>query len=149
MKLGDDGSGPIRAKGTGNQPPLAPQAIAVSARGTRDLDRDPVEILRRWPHSLAAESPPAASGTHLADDKIVLAQLALDLYRELDGISVPTAQTGCSTTCSDPACQLKMSALRGAVLEACLLVQRVVLMTPSNPEEIGDRVRAMLKLVET
>jgi hypothetical protein len=146
----------MAGRGTREQRPLARALEPVAARGTRDLARDPVEVLRRWPHSpgivedsVAPAPPEAPCGKHLSNDKIVLARLALDLYREIE--ELPTANSSSQLVlgaCSDPTCETRINALRGAVIEACLLVQRVVMMTPATNVEIDERVRELLALIE-
>jgi hypothetical protein len=122
-------------------------------RRTREIEcpRDPVEVLRMWPHSSSVHDhcpaqPPAAparpAGKHRADDKIALAHLALDLYREIEGLPSATA------ACNNQGCEARIQALRGALIEACLLVQRAVMMTTSGKAEIEVRVRELLELVE-
>src|SRR5262249_11386190 len=104
-------------------------------RRTREIEcaRDPVEVLRMWPHSSsvhggcpAPAAPAEPAGKHRADDKIALAHLAIDLFREIEGLPPAAA------TCNHQGCEARIQALRGAVIEACLLVQRAVMMTTSG-----------------
>jgi len=121
--------------------------------------RDPIEVLKMWPVSseqradtsnarqrqtLRAPSP----GPHL-DEKIKLAHLALDLYRELEvergGRPLHRGHAG---DCADPSCQARTNALRGALVEACLLVQRIALTAPSEQrDEVDARLRDLLALM--
>jgi hypothetical protein len=122
-------------------------------RRTREIEcaRDPAEVLRMWPHSSSVDddcpapahtAPAAPAGKHRAEDKIALAHLALDLYREIEGLSPAP------TTCHDQRCQARIHTLRGALIEACLLVQRAAMMTPLGKAELEGRVRELLALVE-
>ncbi len=137
-------------------------AITTPIRGPRDLGRDPVQVLRTWPHSkLGPEAPPPPDGARRAtmgapaarrvDDKIALAHLALDLYREIGQLEAVAprshpAHAG-DTACATLGCVARTNALRGALLEACLLVQRVAL-TPAASPDLEDRIRELLDVLE-
>jgi hypothetical protein len=131
---------------------------AVRAKGTRELARDPVEVLRMWPHSKPAHDPPAPPrpertlpGRRRVEDKIVLAHLALDLYRETEQLTAAPHDASCATAsppCTSPRCAHRVDVLRGALIEACLLVQRVAMSTPRAPEDIEDRIVELLQLLE-
>ncbi len=154
----------VRAKGTREQVRLTrdPDPMIARPHGTRDLERDPVEVLRMWPHSpTTVEQPrtvnratlPAVS--HGLDEKIVLAHLALDLYRELEEAQAVTSgrlpvQRAPVVACEDARCWSRTNALRGALIEACLLVQRVALMPPtaSGKADVEDCLRGLLVLVD-
>jgi hypothetical protein len=140
----------------------APPVLACPPSPPRT--RDPVDVLRMWPHSIGVpidpSSPPRArlrapSAGRPLEDKVALAHLALDLYRELEDVqrlvhgTLPAVR-GASAHC-DAQCQARTDALRGALVEACLLVQRAVLLTPSETlakDEVDDRVRDLLSLVD-
>src|SRR4051812_42367964 len=77
---GDEPRG-VLAKGTREHPTVTrdPDPIAVRSRGTRELtcERDPVEVLRMWPHSISSPegheapvlaAPPAPAGKRAAED---------------------------------------------------------------------------------
>ena len=152
------------------QLPDEPDATVVRSRGTREYacERDPAEVLRMWPHSTGVPEYCAASGTPppspapctpapapklCPNDKIVLAHLALDLYREIDDLQgdacgAHPAQSAPAIACSNQGCEARINVLRGALVEACLLVQRVVMLTPEAKGEVEQRVRALLKLIE-
>lgn len=127
--------------------------------------RDPVAVLRTYPVSLVDRQDASArpretlrapsAGPHL-DDKIRLAHLALDLYRELEvgqGHTCGTLSTGrdAASACADRRCQARTSALRGALIEACLLVQRVAMMSPDlvRHDEVAARLRDLLAAIES
>jgi hypothetical protein len=140
-------------------PPGSPGGPRARAAGTRELDRerDPVAVLRMWPHSSAErEIPPGAPAPMPArprrvDDKVLLAHLALDLFHELGQIEAVDPGRGAPPTapvCSNHACQTRINALRGGLVEACLLVQRAVMMNPAASEQFADRVRELLDLLE-
>jgi hypothetical protein len=130
----------------------------------RALERDPIAVLRAWPHSTgstAAPPPPpraltapqSPSGRRI-QDKIVLAHLALDLFQEIDQLQaiVQRAHDGSScdsdsATCSDPKCAATVDVLRGALVEACLLVQRVAMMPQDERLDIEDRIHELLELL--
>ncbi len=163
--------GLIRAKGTRQQMPLIRPGDDPATRAPELRDpaiRDPIEVLKQWP--VSAEPGPAvprptappssrptlrapSSGPHL-DEKIRLAHLALDLYRELeDGqlaapVAPPVARSHVGG-CQDPVCQAQANALRGALVEACLLVQRMALISPLHQrDEVEDRLRDLLALID-
>ncbi|MEO7735281.1 MAG: hypothetical protein ABIY55_30290 [Kofleriaceae bacterium] len=156
----------MRAKGTREQVRISrdPDPLIVRAHGTRDLERDPIEVLRMWPHSAdAVEDPrtvsratlPAPSVRHRLDDKIVLAHLALDLYRELAEVQADTrgtlpASRVPAVACQDARCQARTNALSGALIEACLLVQRVALMAPtaSGKADVAECLRGLVALID-
>jgi len=160
----DDEAQGVRARGTRERPLTTPapdeldelveeQLPQARPRRTREIEcaRDPAEVLRMWPHSSSVPDdrlapapavPAAPGGKHRADDKIALAHLALDLYREIEGLSPAPA------TCNNQGCEARIHTLRGALIEACLLVQRAVMMTATGKAEIEERVRALLALVE-
>jgi hypothetical protein len=171
---GASDSGPVyRDRGPASRP---------LASGTRELDRerDPVEVLRMWPHSPGArgdQSRPGLVGTppmgldtrgdpdaraeHTAplgaargspvprrvDDKIALAHLALDLYRELEAAHGAHATRPESVVCSNQACESRIDALRAGLIEACLLVQRVVMM-PGAAGDVDAQVSDLLDLID-
>jgi hypothetical protein len=134
------------------------------ARGT--LERDPIAVLRAYPHSTGSTAgsaatppprevaaPPSPRGRRI-QDKIVLAHLELDLFQELDQLQaiVQRAHDGSSCdpdteTCSDPRCAATVDVLRGALVEACLLVQRVAMMRPDESLDIEDRIHELLELL--
>jgi hypothetical protein len=120
---------PVLARGTREQLPL------MTASG----ERDSVEILRRWPHSLAPAVEPAPS---VIDDRIVLARLALELYREID--QMPDSHG----PCTDPRCAARISSLSGALIEACLLTQRILMMPETSRPEVDARMRELIALLE-
>jgi hypothetical protein len=149
--------------------PDEPEVTVVRSRGTREYacERDPADVLRMWPHSIGvpeacaapctpapAPAPsPSPSGKLCPNDKIVLAHLALDLYREIDDVQGDTcgthpAQSDAAIACNNQGCEARINVLRGALVEACLLVQRVVMMTPGTKGEVDQRVRELLKLIE-
>lgn len=150
---------PVRdqlAKGTRRQVALVRPPEPAAAPEPPPL-RDPIDVLKMWPVSseagetaqhratLRAPSP----GPHL-DDKIRLAHLALDLYRELEaGPTGPGAalHRGPTGDCDDPRCQARTNALRGALVEACLLVQRIALMTADERSAVDDRLRELLSWI--
>ncbi|HET9625658.1 MAG TPA: hypothetical protein VFP84_30040 [Kofleriaceae bacterium] len=167
-----------RARGTRQQLPLSrelarsaePPAEPSPPAGTSPPSevppvRDPISVLRTWPVStldrddasalprqtLRAPSP----GPHF-DDKIRLAHLALDLYRELEASagrasSARPAGGEPASACADRRCQARDHVLRGALVEACLLVQRVALMSPElgRQDEVIARVRDLLAMIES
>ena len=163
---GDEVRGAL-AKGTRSQASVTgdPAAVAVRSRraGERDHERDPAEVLRMWPHSIgmltdrlvpAEVPPPAPAGRRRTEDKIALGHLALELYRETEAPpaahGAPPVQHDAAITCTNPACEAQINALRGALVEACLLVQRVVRMTPDAKVEVEveGRVRELLELIK-
>lgn len=126
--------------------------------------RDPIEVLKLWPVSSEpradtstarqrATLPAPSPGPHL-DDKIKLAHLALDLFRELEAGThaergEPALQLRLAGDCEDPRCRARANALRGALVEACLLVQRIALMaSPRERDEMDDRLRDLLALID-
>ena len=83
----------------------------------------------------------------------MLAHLALDLYREIDDLQedacgAPPAQSAAAIACSNQGCEARLNVLRGALVEACLLIQRGVMLTPGAKDEVEQRVRELLKLIE-
>src|SRR4051812_48285171 len=77
----------VRARGTRDQIPMGPTATGTSRTlRTGELARDPAEVLRAWPHSMAARearttvraASAASPVNHRVDDKVTLAHLALD-----------------------------------------------------------------------
>jgi hypothetical protein len=168
-----EAAGPLRAQWTMDRRDDPPPAIG---RGTRDQPAfprdppaarlgarvlDPVAVLRMWPHSVRSRDDMSvvpqpvtpSSSTPLAvlparsaiQDKIVLAHLALDLFRELeaDAHGAPG-----SAPCPNQACEARIAALRGGLIEACLLVQRVVMMMPLSDGTVEDHVRELLALIK-
>lgn len=156
---------------TAQHPPFPdePGAPVVRARGTREFacERDPAEVLRMWPHSTGVPEPRAAAGTPPAspapctpmpapapklcsNDKIVLAHLALDLYREIADLQGDTvgAPPDAASACNDQGCKARINALRGGLVEACLLIQRAVMTTSAAKSEAEAHVRELLKLIE-
>jgi len=162
-------------------PPIPPLPIAapveppVRARTAREFEtsRDPVEVLRMWPHTLRAGedvapppplaapepappapvpgpgAPPVSTAPRRIEDKVLLAHLALDLYRELetDVQGAHVVHTG-PDACNNQACEARVNALRGGLVEACLLVQRVALLTPVAKGALEDHVRELLQLLQ-
>jgi len=133
-------------------------------RGAGALERDPIAVLRAWPHTSASRpelpparpssAPPAASRRRV-QDKIVLAHLALDLYQEIDQLQAIVQRAhdaspagGEVGTCSDPRCAATTDVLRGALIEACLLVQRVAMMAPAERLDVEDRIHELLELLQ-
>jgi hypothetical protein len=162
-----DASGVVLARGTREQLPVAPTPVASTrargaerAQAARDLERDPIEVLRAWPHSMtgrevrtaALHAASEAAGKPRVDDKIRLAHLALDLYREVELIQASSRRAASAqpeaTVCTNRGCDVRIDALRGALIEACLLVQRVAMTTPTARSEIEDRIRELLALLE-
>ena len=164
--LRGDEIGHVRARGTRQNFPLRPPPLAsgtgtIAAQRPPPEDpvptpppvRDPVAVLRTYPVSTLDRQDPAAlprqtlrassPGPHL-DNKIQLAHLALDLYRELE------STREAASTCADRRCQARTQALRGALVEACLLVQRVAMMSPDLPrhDDIIERLRDLLAMIE-
>jgi hypothetical protein len=141
--------------------------VNARPRRTREIKcaRDPAEVLRMWPHSNGASdehpaaaagflppAPSAPAGRPRAEDKIILAHLALDLYREIDDLQAEArgkdaAASGSAAPCGAQGCEAQINTLRGALIEACLLVQRMAMMTPAVKQEVDGRVRELLKLV--
>lgn len=139
------------------------------ARGTREqvvahpaaAARDPVAVLRAWPHSTgrSAEPAPRTAGAppstgRRVQNKIVLAHLALDLYQEIDQLQAIVQRADdvspCdaeAAACSDPRCVAQIDVLRGALVEACLLVQRVAMMAPAERLDIEDRIHELLAVL--
>jgi len=162
-------------RGTRDQPPVPRESPRPRLYGARGLD--PVEVLRMWPHSLGTRDdlpPPAAppspatpaspavpvalvapvrgtvplpvsSARRPTADKLELAHLALDLSHELAADKAAHAD---ASACSNPACAARSAAQRGRLVEACLLVQRVVMMMPVANREVEDHVRQLLALIE-
>ena len=165
--------GPAPVPPAPSLPPIPPLPIAeppVRARSTRDFEttRDPVEVLRMWPHTLrtgetiapqvakvapapapSPAAPPVSTAPRRIEDKVMLAHLALDLYRELetDVQGAHVVHTG-ADTCNSQACEARVNALRGGLVEACLLVQRVALLTPVAKGALEDHVRSLMLLLQ-
>jgi hypothetical protein len=150
---------PVIGRGTRDQPfARDPPAARLGARVL-----DPVAVLRMWPHSVRARDdmsgvplPVAASNsTPLAaapvrsttQDKIVLAHLALDLFRELEADAHSAHAAPGTAPCTNQACEARIAALRGGLVEARLLVQRVVMMMPLADGAVEDHVRELLELI--
>ncbi|MGH2901959.1 MAG: hypothetical protein ACRDMZ_25010 [Solirubrobacteraceae bacterium] len=161
--------------------PSAPPPGSARGAGPRDLERDPVAVLRAWPHSTrshdvpianarpieharpiansrtvpienARTAPPQSLGQRRIQDKIVLAHFALDLFREIEDLQVIVERAHAVTepgaaACEDPRCSAQANVLRGALVEACLLVQRVAMMAPDEQLDIEDRIHALLELL--
>jgi hypothetical protein len=156
----DDETTVVRARGTREQLPVAPGgAPAVTRTRSRELARDPAEVLRAWPVSMGQEGrkPPQRApttpppGTPRVEDKITLAHLALDLFREVEQIQVASRRAGPETepaACTSPACDARVKALRGALIEACLLVQRVAMSPAPDRADLEDRIRELLALLD-
>ena len=152
---------PAIGRGTRDQPqfPRDPPAARLGARVL-----DPVAVLRMWPHSVRARDDmsgvpqpvTASSSTPLAlapvrtatEDKIVLAHLALDLFRELEADDHSAHAPPGAPPCTNQACEARIAALRGGLVEACLLVQRVVMMMPATNGAMEDQVRELLERIE-
>jgi hypothetical protein len=172
-----DDPGFIRARGTRQQfPVLRPLGIVATGTGTIAAQsapppvppapapvRDPIAVLRTYPVSTLDREDPTATprqalrapspGAHL-DDKIRLAHLALELYSELESTGhacgAPLTASEPTRACGDRRCQARTNALRGALVEACLLVQRVALLSPELDRQ-GDvvaRLRELLSVIE-
>lgn len=168
--LRDHEIGYVRARGTRQNLPLRPPGIVATGTGTIAAQappvdelapppvRDPIAVLRAYPVSLERQEASAqprqtlrapSPGPHL-DDKIRLAHLALDLFRELEasgghacGGHEPAA------ACGDMRCQARADALRGALVEACLLVQRIAMMSPelTRHDDVVARLRDLLAAI--
>jgi len=152
---------PVIGRGTRDQPPF-PRDPPAARLGARVLD--PVAVLRMWPHSARARDDmsgvpqpvTASSSTPLAvaparspaQDKVVLAQLALDLFRELEADDHGAHAPSASEPCANQACEARIAALRGGLVEACLLVKRVVMMMPVTNGTVEDHVRELLERIE-
>lgn len=160
---------PVFARGTRDrvQIPHNPAPGAVRSPGPRELERDPVAVFRAWPHSKdgkdghsePGERPrtvlPQTRTQRRVEDKIVLAHLALDLFREIEQLQtiVERAQDAApceprGTACTDPQCAARTDVLRGALVEACLLVQRVAMMPPTERVDIEDRIHELLQALQ-
>ena len=151
---------PVIGRGTRDQP--FAREPAAARLGARVLD--PVAVLRMWPHSVRARDdmsgvplPVAASNSlplaaeparSATPDKIVLAHLALDLFRELEADDHSAHAAAGAAPCPNRACEARIAALRGGLVEARLLVQRVVMMMPSTDGTVEARVRELLELIE-
>jgi hypothetical protein len=157
--------------------PAAPSPGSPRGAGPRDLERDPVAVLRAWPHLTrshdvpienarpvpienartgpienARSAPPSSRGQRRIQDKIVLAHFALDLFREIEDLQVIVERAHAVTepgaaACADPRCSAQANVLRGALVEACLLVQRVAMMAPDEQLDIEDRIHELLELL--
>jgi hypothetical protein len=158
-----EGAALVRAKGTREQLTLPPRPAELVAPAR--APRDPAEVLRAWPHSMigrdarttalrpASPVRPMAAARPRVEDKVTLAHLALDLYREVEQIEAGSRRASSEPDaglCTNRGCDVRINALRGALIEACLLVQRAVLMTPSAAAsaEIEDRIHQLLDLLE-
>jgi hypothetical protein len=163
MSRNDEVRGPL-ARGTRDRVAVpAGPANAAPGAGPRDLERDPAAVLRAWPHStvrhdVPIEKPPPAQpqsrGQRRVQDKIVLAHLALDLYSEIDKLQAIVLRADARNdgepdceNCADPRCAAKVNVMRGALLEACLLVQRVAMKPPDDRVDIEDRIHELLELL--
>jgi hypothetical protein len=137
--------------------------------GPPELERDPVAVLRAWPHSTVRNDPPVARAAppspppslspsraqRRVRDKITLAHFALDLFSELDELQAIVQRVDDASDdeadhagCTDPRCTAKLNVMRGALLEACLLVQRVAMTPPNEPVDIEDRIHELLELLQ-
>jgi hypothetical protein len=162
-----DETRPVFARGTRDRvqvPNSHTAAGVVRGHGPRELERDPVAVFRAWPHSKTGHAEPGerprtalppSRAQRRVEDKIVLAHLALDLFREIDQLEtiVERAQgtAPCDAgraVCTDPQCAAKVDVLRGALVEACLLVQRVAMMAPTERIDIEDRIHDLLQLLQ-
>lgn len=136
------------------------EAGIVIGKGTRPLaagsqpierPRDPAEVLRMWPASVSpAPARAPTKGSHGVNDKVELAHLALELYRELGQVDQIGAMECAShelEACTNQACEARINALRGGLVEACLLVQRVVMMSSATSGVEAD-VREILALLD-
>lgn len=155
---------------TGRNPP-ASRSLAAGSQPI-ERPRDPAEVLRMWPASVSPAPPrpprnrridersesggrdPAglaggtrATGRRGIDDKVELAHLALELYRELGQIATEECASHELSACTNQACEARVNALRGGLVEACLLVQRVVMMSPTTSGVEAD-VRELLALLD-
>jgi len=149
-------------------PSAAPSPAPARGAGPRDLERDPVAVFRAWPHSTrsrdvpienaptvpienARTAPPRSRGQRRVHDKIALAHFALDLFREIEDLQVIVERAHAAiepgAACADPRCAEKSDVLRGALVEACLLVQRVAMMAPDEQLDIEDRIHELLELL--
>lgn len=152
----------VRARGTREQLPVSSGsgASAPPPHGPRDLTRDPIEVLRAWPHSMGSREARTASlrATTTAsgpqprvEDKLTLAHLAIDLYREVEQIHASSRRASEqpeTAVCTNRGCDVRINALRGALIEACLLVQRLAMMPAMDRADIEDRIRKLLELLE-
>jgi hypothetical protein len=157
---------PAFARGTRDhvQVPHSAAESATRSQAPRELERDAIAVLRAWPHSTTglheraeptqAARPPSRAQRRI-EDKIVLAHLALDLYRELDELQDSVQRVDCAgasepaaAACTDPHCGARTDVLRGALVEACLLVQRVAMMAPAEPVDIEDRIHELLQVLQ-
>lgn len=152
------------ARGTRDhvQCPHSPPPILARGPAPRPLERDPIAVLRTWPHSTvphdapiegARPALPSSRGQRRVRGKMALAHFALDLYSELDDLQaivqrVDDASEGDADRepCTDPCCAAKLDVMRGALLEACLLVQRVAMTPPGEAVDIEDRIHELLEL---
>jgi hypothetical protein len=156
--------GPL-ARGTRDRVAIPPAPAPSVARGggPRDLERDPAAVLRAWPHSTSRHdvpigkpqpAPAQSRGQRRVQDKMALAHFALDLYSEIDELQAIVqradgandSEPDCEN-CADPRCVAKLNVMRGALLEACLMVQRVALKPPDDPGDIEDRIHELLELL--
>jgi hypothetical protein len=146
------------------QVPRSATASAERNQGLRELERDPVAVLRAWPHSKTGcdelgernrAAPAPSRAQRRVEDKIVLAHLALDLFREIDQLQdIVQHQHGANPSepepaaCTDPSCAARTDVLRAALVEACLLVQRVAMRAPTECVDVEDRIHELLQLLE-
>jgi hypothetical protein len=161
-----DETRPVFARGTRDRVPVPHNTAAGVARGPapREMERDPVAVLRTWPHSKTSHGEPGErprtamaplQAQRRVEDKIVLAHLALDLFREIEQLQtiVERAQGAAPceprhAACIDPQCAAKADVLRGALVEACLMVQRVAMMAPTECVDIEDRIHDLLEILQ-
>jgi hypothetical protein len=152
----------VRARGTaeriapGAPAPPAPPAPTAPVDDAPDtglgLERDPIEVLRMWPHSGSFEDPASAgAGNEPADGETDDADLSIPQERTRDW--VPARRTAGTpphvpAACDGKSCEATIDALRTALNEACLLVQRVVLMPSMSTSEIDERLRELLRTIE-
>jgi hypothetical protein len=152
-------------------PRLPPSPGPPRGTAPRAYERDPVAVLRAWPHSTrshdvsienartapvenARTAPPPSRGQRRVQDKIVLAHFALDLFREIEDLQAiverahEVSEPG-APACADPRCRARANVLRGALVEACLLVQRVAMMAPDEQLDIEDRIHELLELLRS
>jgi hypothetical protein len=121
--------------------------------------------------AVARAASPMASDKRHGDDKLGLAHFALDLYREIEDFQpaasdahlarlvhpahpvdpaqpVQPLQRDVTAVCDNPNCEVRINRLRSALVEACLLAQRMVMMTPATNGEVEGRIRELLELID-